>query len=172
MIELERTYLAKYLPEGLEGCDCKEVIDVYIPHTEKHPVLRIRKNGDKYEMTKKTPLDDGDVSEMLEETIVLSQEEFDALMKLEGKRVHKIRYYYNYHGHRAEVDVFQGDLVGLVTVDFEFDDVDTKNAFAQPDFCLADITQEEFTAGGMICGKSYSDIEGKLNSFNYQKIEL
>ena len=41
-----------------------------------------------------------------------------------------------------------------------------------PDFCLADVTQEKFIAGGMICGKSYEDIEKELKRFNYVKLFL
>ena len=52
MIELEKTYLVKKLPEGLKNCEFKEIIDVYIPASSEHPTLRIRKNGDTYEITK------------------------------------------------------------------------------------------------------------------------
>lgn len=53
MIELERTYLAKYIPDGLKECKSKEIIDLYIPRANVHPKVRVRKNGDIYEMTKK-----------------------------------------------------------------------------------------------------------------------
>ena len=39
-----------------------------------------------------------------------------------------------------------------------------------PDFCLKEVTQELFIAGGMICGKSYEDIEENLKRFNYLKL--
>lgn len=57
-------------------------------------------------------------------------------------------------------------------VDFEFESMEEKNSFAKPDFCLVDITPEEFIAGGMICGKSYEEIEEELKRFNYSKIFL
>ena len=53
-IELEKTYLAKYLPGGLKDSPSKEIKDIYIPESIDHPVLRIRKRDDKYEITKKT----------------------------------------------------------------------------------------------------------------------
>jgi CYTH domain-containing protein len=170
MIELERTFLAKYLPEGLKNCKRKEILDIYIPTDSRHPTLRIRKNGDKYEITKKEPLAD-DPSEMNEETTTLTKEEFDELNKnLNGKRVRKLRYYYGYNGRTAEVDVFQDLLKGLIVIDFEFKTVEEKNAFQIPEFCLIDITQEEFIAGGMVCGKSYEDIEENLRVLDYKKI--
>lgn len=39
-----------------------------------------------------------------------------------------------------------------------------------PDFCLAEVTEEDFVAGGVICGKSYADIESELARFGYEKL--
>ncbi len=172
MIELEKTYLAKNLPEGLENCQSKEIIDIYLPKSAVHPVLRIRKNGDKYEMTKKQPLDQQDRSCQKEQTINLTKAEFDELAKIDGKRVHKIRYYYEVSGNIAEIGVFQKDLKGLVVIDFEFKTESEKDSFKPPDFCLADVTQEDFIAGGMICGKTYKNLESKLKKLNYKKLFL
>ena len=171
MIELERTYLAKTIPD-LTNCKSKEIIDIYIPLEENHPKIRIRKNGDKYEVTKKQPIEGKDSTELEEQTIILTKEEFDFISNLNGKKIHKIRYYYNHNGNMAEIDVFQDKLKGLILVDFEFNTNEEKNSFTIPDFCLIEITQEDFIAGGMICGKSYEDIEENLNKFNYKKLLL
>ena len=120
-------------------------------------------------ITKKEPLHGGDSSSFLEQTINLDIKEFEALSKIDGKRLRKIRYAYNYEGHTAEIDVFEDALEGLVLADFEFDGQGAMDAFKIPDFCLAEVTQEEFVAGGYLCGKSYSDIEAALKSYNYQK---
>jgi CYTH domain-containing protein len=172
MIELERTFLAKNLPEGLSNCIFKEIIDIYIPKNSRHPKLRLRKNKDKYELTKKQPVNEGDASHQEEQTIILSKDEFDAIAEIDGKKVRKLRYYYKHENHTAEFDVFQDELKGLVVIDFEFRTIQDKDNFKIPDFCLADITQEEFIAGGMICGKSYEDIKQKLDKFNYKKLFL
>jgi len=63
-------------------------------------------------------------------------------------------------------------LKGLILVDFEFDKMEEKDSFDMPDFCLVDITQEVFIAGGMLCGKSYEDIEEYLKRFGYIKLFL
>ena len=60
-------------------------------------------------------------------------------------------------------------LDGLVVVDFEFGTEEEKLAFEMPDFCLVEVTQEEFIAGGMLAGKSYEDIKEKLEEFGYSK---
>jgi len=172
MIELEKTYLVKFLPPGLENCKKKEVFDIYIPQGKEHPTLRIRKNGTVYEITKKEPIHQGDSSTQQEQTILLREDEFRELQKLDGKKVRKMRYMYPYHGMLAEVDVFLDALLGLILVDFEFDTHEDKDAFHMPDFCLAEVTQEKFTAGGMLCGKSYGDIEKELLHYKYKKIFL
>ena len=41
-----------------------------------------------------------------------------------------------------------------------------------PDFCLAEVTQETFFAGGIVCGKKYDDLEADLKRFHYQKLFL
>lgn len=170
MVELERTYLAKSLPPGLESLEKKDLLDIYIPEAHEHPYLRIRKNGEKYEITKKKPIEDGDRSRQLEQTIPLEEEEFTDLAKLPGKRIHKLRHYLPYENRTAEVDVFQDKLAGLVLVDFEFASEAEKEAFPMPDFYLCEVTQETFLAGGYLAGKSFADIAAQLEQFAYKPL--
>ncbi len=170
MIELEKTFLARNIPENIRTCEKKEIIDIYIPKEEKHPRLRVRKNGDKYEMTKKLPLDNSDASRQEETTINLTEKEFKALERIEGKKVKKTRYYYPHEGQIAEIDIFEEALEGLVVIDFEFATIKAQESFQMPEFCLADITQEDFIAGGILAGKSYKDINSELEKFNYKKL--
>ena len=171
-LELEKTYLLKYFPKGIEECLHKEIIDIYYPKTDPHPKLRIRKSGGKIEITKKEQLNPNDASGQYEHTIKLNNAEYLALTQTKGLKIRKIRYWYYYQNMTAEIDVFQNKLDGLVLVDFEFVSVGQKNSFAMPDFCLAEVTQKEFAAGGRLCGKKYSDIENELKKFNYSKISL
>jgi len=170
MNEIEKTYLLKTMPSELDKYPSKEIIDIYFPKDNPHPAMRIRKNGNKYEITHKHTAIEGDASHLIEQTIILTEEEFKALSTIDGLRVHKVRYNYDYKGLIAEIDIFKDDLEGLVLVDFEFKDIEQKDSFEMPTFCLADVTQEEFIAGGKICGKKYSDIENQLERFNYKKV--
>ena len=172
MIELERTFLAKKITQEIISCKKQEIIDVYIPKKAGHPVLRLRKKGNKFEMTKKYPIKETDSSRQIEQTIQLSESEFIALRKVQGKAVRKFRYFYPHRNFFAEFDVFQDKLLGLVLVDFEFKSTREKNSFEMPNFCLADITQQKFIAGGMLCGKTYSDIEDELGKFGYKKLKI
>lgn len=169
-VELELTYLARTLPDGLADLPSKLIVDMYYPTNTLHPCLRLRQNGDSYQITKKQPAFGTDSSHMIEETIHLSAEEFADLTAQGGKRVVKRRYKYEYQGRMAEIDVFQEALAGLVLVDFEFENRDTQKAFTMPDFCLADVTQEAFIAGGMLAGKSYADIAEGLAKYRYKPL--
>ena len=172
MEELELTYLPKYLPDGVSASPAKEMLDIYIPSTAAHSTLRIRKCGAKLEITKKQPIADGDASRQLETTIPLTEDEYSDLVQLPGKRVQKTRFYYQENGVNYEVDVFRNELAGLVLVDVEFDSLEKKSAFIPPPWILVDVTQEKFIAGGMVCGKKYSDLENKLQDLNYKRIEI
>ncbi|MCA9363108.1 CYTH domain-containing protein [Candidatus Kaiserbacteria bacterium] len=167
MIELELTYLAKSLPTNLTELKSKKIIDLYVDNGTDHSDLRIRRNGDKFELTRKTPVDDGDASKQTEVTIPISKTEFESFLPVKARKVEKTRYYLEHGDRTAEFDVFKGDLSGLVVIDFEFNSEEEKDSFEMPDFCLEDITQETFIAGGVLAGKTYSDIESELNRFNY-----
>jgi hypothetical protein len=60
----------------------------------------------------------------------------------------------------------------IICIDFEFETEAQKDAFVQPDFCLVDITQETFIAGGMLAEKRYGEIEGELKYFSYKKLDI
>jgi CYTH domain-containing protein len=171
-IELERTFLLKYIPPNLKKSKSKELIDIYIPKSSKHPHLRIRKRGNKFEITKKVPIKEKDSSEQHEFTIVLDSEEFKSLTKVNGKKIRKIRYFYPVGGRICEIDAFQDDLKGLVVADFEFENVEQKNNFEPPDFCLADVTQDLTIAGGYLAGKKFSDIKDKLVKYGYRRLSV
>lgn len=170
MKEIEKTYLAKYIPPEVLKITPKKVLDIYFPTSAAHPKLRLRHKGDNFELTKKELIKETDASEAEESTIILNSAEFDDLSKLPGKRVVKNRYEYSLDGLVFEFDVFQADLTGLVVVEIEFSSTEQKQAFRPPDFCLADVTQEEFIACGMLAGKKYADIIPNLERFKYQPV--
>lgn len=171
-IEREYTFLAASLPAEIAGVTPMRLVDVYIPgEVADHPHTRLRQKGDKYEITQKMPATDGDASVQIEKTVPLDVIEFANLATFSGGlRVAKDRYVVTIGGYRAEVDVFQEDLQGLVLIDFEFETAEAQQAFEVPRSCGADVTQEAFIAGGMLAGKSYADIAGELARYNYTPI--
>lgn len=171
-LELEKTYLLKELPADLADCKSEILSDAYVPVTSRHPNLRLRRKGDQYQLTKKIPVSGTDSSRQNEHTILLTPEEAAAFDNLEAKRFTKRRHYCTIDGYAAEVDVYLEGLAGLVVVDFEFTSEADMEAFVMPDICLADVTQEEAFAGGILAGKTYADIEPALQSYGYQPLFL
>lgn len=170
-LELEYTFLASKLPDEIEGVQPKRLVDIYIPDFgDNHAHLRLRQKGENLEITKKVLVNANDTSTQIEATIQLDSDEFEALSIVSQKRVVKDRYFVTIGGFPAEVDVFREKLEGLVLIDFEFSSEDERAEFVKPDVCLADVTQEEFLAGGLISGKSYGDIADKLDSFGYKAL--
>lgn len=170
-LELEYTFLASELPKEIEGVSPKRLVDIYIPESgTDHPRLRLRQKGNTYEITKKTPVNEGDASTQIETTIKLDAHEFVALSSTSQKSVVKDRYVADINGYPAEVDVFREGLEGLVLIDFEFSSEDERAKFIKPEVCLADVTQEDFIAGGLLAGKTYADISDDLNRFNYKPL--
>ena len=169
-IELEKTFLAARLPEGIEDCRSEIIEDIYVPASVEHPILRMRRRGEKCEITKKEPVDGTDSTKQYEHTISLTPDEYAALAMATGKRFKKRRYYCQLGGHNAEVDVYLDALEGLVVIDFEFSDQASMDAFVAPDICLADVSQEASVAGGILAGKSYADVEQFLASYKYVRL--
>jgi len=176
-IEREYTFLVNELPGNLGDFPSIIVSDSYVPASEEHPILRIRRRGDKCEITKKYPADSkdggisGDSSRQVEHTIPLLGAEYDVLDACEGKRLKKRRFFYEADGVKSDIDVFLGDLIGLATADFEFESEEEMLVFEAPSFVGADVSQELMIAGGILCGKSYVDIGGVLKEkYGYEPV--
>jgi len=172
-IELEYTFLPSHLPEDLRDAPVKRLIDVYVPEVGVvHPNLRLRQKGDSYTITKKVKLSENDASAHNEITIPLSNIEFTALSGSSNRKIVKDRYFIKIDGYDAEVDIFLGSLSGLVLIDFEFNNIEDQRSFVKPSLCLADVTQEDFIAGGMLAGKSYDLISNDLRRFDYKPLSI
>jgi CYTH domain-containing protein len=170
-IEYERTFLLKSLPDGLIDAESILIRDILVPETARHPHLRLRHKGDSYVITSKYPVSGGDSSKQFEHTIELGKEEFEALASCSSKGFVKRRYFIDLVGRPAEVDLYFEKLKGLAVVDFEFASEKEKDNFKVPDFVLADVTQDENLAGGMLAGKSLDDIMPKIEKYGYKKLE-
>ena len=171
MIEIEKTYLAKEIPVDLAKYDSYEIVDLYFPKDDPDRALRLRKKGEEYELVKKKPVGE-DVSIQKEEVIRLTADEYLVLAtSLDCLEVRKRRFLYTKNDTVAEIDVFGGGLQGLVLIDYEFENEDDMNNFSPPEYCLVEVTQEKFIAGGTLAGKSYEDMQNKLNTFKYIKLD-
>jgi len=171
-LEREKTYLARYIPAQINGAQSEVIRDIYIPAEADHATIRLRRRGDKLELTKKEPVVGTDSSRQNEHTILLTQAEYNAFEPISNKELIKRRYYCTIYGHDAEIDIFQGKLAGLVMIDFEFPSDEAMASFEPLECCLADVTQDIVSAAGWLAGKSYQDIASQLADLGYQPLSL
>lgn len=80
----------------------------------------------------------------IEEELDLEPEQFEALWPLtEGRRVAKLRYIVPIKTGDIEVDVFEGELAGMVTAEMEFESEAASEAFEPPDWLGAEVTGDD-----------------------------
>lgn len=170
-LEIEVAYLVTSLPEEISTASVKRITDIYLSDSsDLLTKLRLRQNGDTYELTKKVVVDPSDLSTQQEYTVPLTEAEFIQLKAAGGREVTKDRYTFSLADHTAELDVFRGDLEGFAIIEFEFPSAEARDAFTPPDCCGADVTQEDFIAGAYLAGLSYADIADNLAAYSYQPV--
>src|SRR3979490_1247420 len=134
-IERERRYLLQDLPEGLTRADHHlQITDNYITGTR----LRIRKVRDPktnkwiVKFTQKFAPDPEDLSRTLITNTYLNVIEADTLAVFEANEIRKNRYPFEFAGRRFTVDMFLGDLFGLVLAEVSFDTDQELEDFEKP----------------------------------------
>ncbi|NJK70995.1 MAG: hypothetical protein HC932_01920 [Thermales bacterium] len=161
-IENESTYLLNSIPDNLDDWKKEYTKDTYLPPDADHPMIRLRKRGEKLFMTKKYPKTSGDLSTMVEETINLIDYEYGFLEKnLIGNVLEKTRYSKKFNGYTIEIDEYLGDLAPLKVMDIEWEEEVKELDLSRYDI-KKEITQQNSLAAGVLAGKKYSDIEKYL----------
>ncbi len=157
MLEIEKTFLIKNLPENLLSYPSLKIKQGYI--SSPPSPLRIRQKGDKYELTKKTFIKENDKSSAEEITIFTTEYEFLKLWTLVEQSLEKTRYLIPLNnGLIAELDIFEKKLEGLQFVEVEFKSQNEMDNFIPPSWFGRDITQEDFSSNSFLAGKKYSDL--------------
>ena len=140
-MEIERKFLLDGPPDGLNGYEAQRFEQGYLAIDPAGSEVRVRrKDGTTNVITVKLGI--GLVRG--EEEWEIEPARFDALWPLTvGRRVVKTRYFVPLEdGLVAEVDVYDGDLDGLVTAEIEFPDEATALAYAAPSWLGVDVTED------------------------------
>lgn len=149
-MEIERKFTVKELPENLAQYACKELEQGYLC---THPVVRVRKsvkNGEaSYILCYKSKLGlekkEGATAQVCrEEELPLTAEAYEKLLsKVDGRVITKKRYLIPYGAYTIELDVFSGELTGLVFAEVEFPDEAAAAEFVQPEWFREDVTFDD-----------------------------
>ena len=159
--ELERKYLLQDLPEGLTRADHHlQITDNYVTGTR----LRIRKVRDPLsnkwtvKFTQKYAPIPNDLSRTLITNIYLNAPEAEVLSIFEANEIRKNRYKYQFSERTYAIDMFLGDLFGLVLAEINFEDESELETFPPPPFVLADVTNNPLFTGGRLSQLTFADL--------------
>jgi CYTH domain-containing protein len=172
-IERERRYLLQDLPEGLSRADPHlQITDNYITGTR----LRLRKVRDPrtnkwtVKFTQKFAPNPQDFSRTIITNTYLNALEVETLSMFDdANEIRKNRYRFTYDGREFAVDMFLGDLFGLILAEISFESDDELDTFPMPPFAVADVTNHELFTGGKLSQSTFEDIrreivtDGKIN---------
>jgi CYTH domain-containing protein len=164
-IERERRYVLQNLPEGLTRVDPHlQITDNYITGTR----LRLRKVRDPrtnkwtLKFTQKFAPDPSDLSRTIITNTYLNALEAETLSIFNGNEIRKNRYHFDFAGKRFAIDMFLGDLFGLVLAEVGFDNDAELDSFPQPPFVLAEVTNNELFSGGKLSELKFTDVREEI----------
>lgn len=160
-VERERRYLLPDLPEGLTRADPHlQITDNYITGTR----LRLRKVRDPrtnkwtVKFTQKFAPNPEDLSRTVITNTYLNALEAEILSVFNSNEIRKNRYSFEFEGHRFGIDMFLGDLFGLVLAEVSFETDEELDGFAKPPFALADVTNDPLFTGGSLCELTFAEL--------------
>ena len=164
-VERERRYLLQDLPEGLSRADHHlQITDNYLTGTR----LRLRKVRDPKtnkwiaKFTQKFAPNPTDSSRTIITNTYLNAMEAEVLSVFEANEIRKNRYAFEFEGRKFSIDMFLGDLFGLVMAEVSFETDEELDNFSKPPWALADVTNVEVFTGGRLCELTFEDIRNEI----------
>ena len=138
--EIEKKFLVKSLPENLEQYPHKDIVQGYLAITEDGTEVRLRKKGKKYFQTVKS----GAGKTRFESEVEITEDQFNTLWEAtKGKRVEKTRYEIPHESGTIELDIYHGDLDGLLSAEMEFSSEKDSNEFVTPIWLSEEVTDDK-----------------------------
>ena len=164
-IERERRYLLQDLPAGLTRTDPHvQITDNYITGTR----LRLRKVRDPrtnkwtVKFTQKFAPNPRDLSRTIITNTYLNALEAETLSVFDANEIRKNRYQFQFEGKQFGIDMFLGDLFGLVLAEASFDSDEELRSYPPPPFALADVTDNLVFTGGYLSQVSFAAIRDEI----------
>jgi CYTH domain-containing protein len=157
-VEWERRFLLSSFPGGEKVTRIRRICDRYVDGTR----LRLRQQSDGdgqpvFKLTQKLPGGTARGQQGLITSIYLNREEFDVFATLPARELTKVRHSVPPFG----VDVFEGELQGLLLAEAEFNSEAEASALALPSFIIAEVSDDHRFTGGSLVTASREEL-GKL----------
>ena len=165
-VERERRYLLRDLPEGMTRADPHlQITDNYMTGSR----LRLRKvreprtNKWTVKFTQKFAPNPDDLSRTIITNTYLNALEAEVLSSIfNSNEIRKNRYPFEFDGRKFSIDMFLGDLFGLVLAEVSFETDEELDNFPKPPFALVDVTNEPLFSGGRLCELTFSDVRAEI----------
>jgi len=161
-VERERRFLLADLPEGLTRVDPHlQITDNYITGTR----LRLRKvreprtNKWVVKFTQKFAPNPEDLSRTIITNTYLNALEAETLSVFNSNEIRKNRYRFEFEGREFGVDMFLGDLFGLVLAEVSFETDEELDSFEKPPFAIADVTNDAIFSGGRLSELTFAEVK-------------
>jgi adenylate cyclase len=140
-IEIERKFLVAKPPSDLSRWSSSAIEQGYLAVAQDGTEVRVRRRDAR---TAVLTVKSGGDRRRVEEEIDIEPERFERLWPLtEGRRIEKTRYEIPAQdGAVIELDVYTGDLEGLVVAEVEFPSDETADAFAPPPWFVREVTDD------------------------------
>ncbi len=173
-VERERRYLLQDLPVGLSRADHHlQITDNYLTVTR----LRLRNVRDPrtnkwiVKFSQKFAPNPQDLSRTMITNTYLNAIEAESLSIFEANEIRKNRYPFEFEGRQFSVDMFLGDLFGLVLAEVSFESDEELDRFPKPPFAVAEVTNNEIFSGGKLCELTFEDVRKHVQQSGFRKAE-
>ena len=155
-IERERRFLLDRFPSDVAVVRTRRIVDRYIEGTR----LRLREVTEEgvatqWKLTQKIPTPGSGAQQGFLTTIYLSADEFGVLAQLPAKELRKTRHSVPPFG----IDVFEGELEGLVLAETEFDSAEAAASITLPCWIRREVSTDPRFAGGSLVCASRKDLQ-------------
>lgn len=158
-LEMERRFLVDAdVVDKLGGRSHRRIEDLYIDggRLRLRAITYSQSDEREFKLCKKYP--SGDVLVGPVTNLYLTAEEHAAFRFMKGALILKRRYAVDGFG----INVFEGNLSGLVLAEIESNDRDALMGVARPDGCIREVTDELFFTGGSLCRLSSAELAAAL----------
>lgn len=164
-LERERKFLLDRLPgEMTPAAPHVQITDNYLTGTR----LRLRKIRDPktnkwtLKFTQKFAPNPQELARTKITNVYLNATEYNMLSVFEANEIRKNRYPFEHDGQGYGIDVFLGDLLGLILAEISFETDDEMNNFKPPPFAIAEVTDAELFTGAKLAELTFEDIRNQI----------
>jgi CYTH domain-containing protein len=154
-IERERRFLLAGLPNHAEITRVRRITDRYLDGTS----LRLRQQTEDnsptvFKLTQKIPAPGPGAQKGFITNMYLDEAEFRVLEQIPARQITKTRYSVPPFG----IDVFEGELKGLILAEIEFDSALDADALRIPPFVVREVSADNRFTGGRLVSASHQEI--------------